>query len=474
MKKNNISRIRKYLPWLILGLILLLAVFFRFYKLDSLPPGLFPDEAANGLDIFGILERQDYRVVYNTNGSREALFFYMQAVFVHFMGNTTLALRMAPALMGVVSVLVIYLATKAWFNRRTALVAAFFFAVNPWIVTIQRNGFRASLVPLFVGLVMWFGAKAYKTNKTIYYILAALAAGLGFYTYTIFYMIIPAFILGAFYMLLLRRPWLKQNWKKLLLGLAVLGLVVSPLAVISIQNSRNSTNRVSDVSFLNKDLNGGKPLQTLVTGTAKTLLQYNIAGDENNRHNFDGLPLLNMFVGLMFLLGVVVCLFNFKKPRYSLVLIVFGIISNKMIGQDYKIIFKGGKAIQLVLAGMPETAVYKTEDIDILLMPDSNIPYDETKVKNLSGHLSYLIRWFLNTPETQYKVSVQPPNPSNVRANPFIFKLSYLKVRQKSDYRKQIMVDDFKQFSDIDFKETPVSVKPYFEKSIDYTFFIFV
>ena len=327
MKKNNISRIRKYLPWLILGLILLLAIFFRFYKLDSRPPGLFPDEAANGLDIFGILERQDYRVVYNTNGSREALFFYMQAVFVYFMGNTTLALRMAPALMGVVSVLVIYLATKAWFNRRTALVAAFFFAVNPWIVTIQRNGFRASLVPLFVGLVMWFGAKAYKTNKTIYYILAALAAGLGFYTYTIFYMIIPAFILGAFYMLLLRRPWLKQNWKKLLLGLAVLGLVVSPLAVISIQNSRNSTNRVSDVSFLNKDLNGGKPLQTLVTGTAKTLLQYNIAGDENNRHNFDGLPLLNMFVGLMFLLGVVVCLFNFKKPRYSLVLIVFGIIN---------------------------------------------------------------------------------------------------------------------------------------------------
>ena len=84
MKKNNISRIRKYLPWLILGLILLLAIFFRFYKLDSLPPGLFPDEAANGLDIFGILERQDYRVVYNTNGSREALFFYMQAVFVYW------------------------------------------------------------------------------------------------------------------------------------------------------------------------------------------------------------------------------------------------------------------------------------------------------------------------------------------------------------------------------------------------------
>jgi hypothetical protein len=153
-------------------------------------------------------------------------------------------------------------------------------------------------------------------------------------------------------------------------------------------------------------------------------------------------------------------------------LIVFGIISEKMIGQDYKVIFKGGKAIQLVLSGIPETSAYKTEDIDVLIIPDTNIPYMVSIVKNLSGHLAYLIRWFLNTPETQYRVSVQAPNPSNTRANPFIFKLSYLKVTQKRDYRKQIMVDDFKQFSDIDFKETPVSVKPYFEKSIDFKFFI--
>ena len=153
-------------------------------------------------------------------------------------------------------------------------------------------------------------------------------------------------------------------------------------------------------------------------------------------------------------------------------LIVFGIISEKMIGQNYTLLFKGGKAIQLVLAGIPETSEYKTEDIDVLIMPNKNEPYVESNIKNLSGHLAYLIRWFLNTPETQYQVSVQVPNLSNVRANPFIFKLSYLKVTQKHDYRKQIMVDDFKQFSDIDFKETPESVKQYFENSIAYKFFI--
>ena len=153
-------------------------------------------------------------------------------------------------------------------------------------------------------------------------------------------------------------------------------------------------------------------------------------------------------------------------------LIVFGLISQKMVGQDYKLIFKGGKAIQLELAGTPETSSYKSEDIDVLILPETDIPYNELNVKNLSGHLAYLVRWFLNTPETQYKVSVQVPNPENTRANPFIFKLSYVKVIQKRDYRKQMMVDDFKQFSDIDFKDVPQNIKLFFEKSKEYKFYI--
>ena len=153
-------------------------------------------------------------------------------------------------------------------------------------------------------------------------------------------------------------------------------------------------------------------------------------------------------------------------------LLVFGLISKKMVGQDYKLIFKGGKAIQLELAGTRETETYKSEDIDVLILPDIYVPYDQLKVKNLSGHISYLVRWFLNTPETQYKVSVQPPNTENARANPFIFKLSYVKVIQKRDYRRAMMVDDFRQFSDIDFKDIPQAIKPFFEKSKEYTFYI--
>jgi hypothetical protein len=153
-------------------------------------------------------------------------------------------------------------------------------------------------------------------------------------------------------------------------------------------------------------------------------------------------------------------------------LLVFGIVSYKMIGQDYKLLFKGGKAVQLVLKGISEMGEYKTEDIDVLIMPNTDIPYDENNVKNLAGHISYLIKWFLQSPELKYNISVLPPNPANMRANPFIFKLSYVKDAKKYDHRKNMMIDDFRQFSDVDFKKVPQDIMKHFDTATDYSFII--
>jgi hypothetical protein len=144
-------------------------------------------------------------------------------------------------------------------------------------------------------------------------------------------------------------------------------------------------------------------------------------------------------------------------------LIMFGIISYKMIGQDYKIMFKGGKAIQLVLSGISDISEYNSEDIDVLIIPAKNVQYNLDMIKNFAGHLAYLIRWFLTIPENGYNISVLVPNPSNTRANPYIFKLSYIKSVKKYDHRKQMQIDDYKQFSDIDFKELPENIVTYFE-----------
>ena len=145
-------------------------------------------------------------------------------------------------------------------------------------------------------------------------------------------------------------------------------------------------------------------------------------------------------------------------------LLVFGIISKKMDQQDYQIIFKGGKAIQLVLGQIPKSSVYESEDIDVLVMP-KDVDYNIELVKNVSGHIAYLVKWFLKIdihyPGSPIDISVLQPDPFNPRGNPYIFKLSHKKGPR-----------NFKAFSDIDFREIPINIKPFFDKSIHYQFVI--
>jgi 4-amino-4-deoxy-L-arabinose transferase-like glycosyltransferase len=305
-----------------IGLILALAAFFRFWQLAGLPPGLHPDEAANGLDVFRILEHHDFRPFYSTNGGREALFFYFQSIGVLIFGNTILGLRVAPAFLGTLAVGAIYLWISSWFGRRAGLLAALLLAVTPWAVTISRDGFRASELMLFVPLVLWLYTKAFQTGRNLWFALAGAALGLGFYTYIAFRMF-PVALLGILvYLLIWRRTWLKQWWRRLALSLGVVAIVLIPMGIYTVQHPEDIAGRPGGVSFLNKDLNHGQPLQTLLDTTIKTALMFNIRGDENYRQNLGGQPELNIFVGVMFVLGIFISLTRLKHLRYAALLLV--------------------------------------------------------------------------------------------------------------------------------------------------------
>jgi 4-amino-4-deoxy-L-arabinose transferase-like glycosyltransferase len=298
----------------------------RFYKLNALPPGLHPDEAANGLDIFRILEHHDLRVIYSTNGPREALFFYLQTIGVMLFGNTILALRVAPAMFGVLAVLMVYLLTKELFGRRAGLIAALLMAVNPWVVIISRDGFRASLVPFFVATLFYAAARAYRSGKLAWFIIAGATAGLGMYTYTAYGAIWVAIVLLLVAVLIWRRKWWNAHYKQVAIAAITTLVVLLPLVVTIVRNPADSTARAGGTSFLNSDLNQGKPLQTLAVNTYKSVVQYNITGDQNSRHNIPSEPLLNVFVGIAFIIGLLLACVYFKQLRYSSMLAVLAVM----------------------------------------------------------------------------------------------------------------------------------------------------
>lgn len=301
--------------------IIALAAVMRLWGLQHYPPGLFPDEAANGEDVLLILQG-DWRPFYPRGNGREALFFYLQALATKNFGIGVWQMHLAPALIGIATVAATYFATRVWFGRVSGLMAALLLATSHWHVTLSRTGFRAMMIPLFVALVTGFTGVTIRAVRKqqwlqsyIYAALAGAAFAGGFYTY-IAYRIMIGVVLGMITMLLLAAlhpkigfPHLKRYWQHLSIALVSGLVVIAPLGLYFFYHPDAFVGRAGQVSIfspaLQQEYGGGTLLGTLQFSTRETLLAFVAGhGDLNWRHNVAGFPLLNPLVGLLFLLGL--------------------------------------------------------------------------------------------------------------------------------------------------------------------------
>lgn len=303
-----------------IALVTGLAFFLRVYDIQNYPPGLFPDEAANGEDALSILDG-DIRPFYSRGNGREALFFYLQAFLIKTLGIGHWQMHLASAIVGTFTVLAIYFAVRPYFGRLAGLLAALFLATSSWHITLSRTGFRAILIPLFLSLFTAFVgytiAAVKEKRVRASYLYAALAgasfAG-GFYTY-IAYRAMIGVVLGVLVLLLLAAlhpkigfPHMRRYGRQTLLVVIIGILVLLPLIIYFTRHPDEFIGRASQVSIFSPDLQrefgGGTFTGTLLYSVNKTLLSFFSYGDENWRHNVAGYPLLNPLVGFLFVLGI--------------------------------------------------------------------------------------------------------------------------------------------------------------------------
>lgn len=323
--------------WPILA-ILLLATFLRFYQLDMIPFGLYPDEAANGQDIIRMMDGNDHRAIYDTNGPRESLFFYAQGFFVWIgkvfnieaLNFTPLALRVAPAIIGVLTVLGVYLLGKEMFNKNIGLLASATMAVSAWHIQFSRNGFRAIMLPMALSFMFYFFFKAYKEGKLKDYLWFAVFMAMGFYTYLSIRMLPLVFMAFVAWVLVFDKKFIKENIKNLIYAGGLFLVLLIPLFIsfagdISLLAGRAST------SIFNPDLNEGSWLMALWKSIYGELTMFNLWGDPNFRHNLGGSAMLDVITGIFFWIGIVLSVLRFKKLEYFILITWFGAMSLPMV-----------------------------------------------------------------------------------------------------------------------------------------------
>lgn len=299
--------IKKKYFWLIV--ILLIAAFFRFYLISSYPAGLFPDEAANGLDAERILGG-DHRLFFKRGNGRGALYFYLLAGLFKFFGAGVWQIHLTSALIGFLAIISFYFLSREWFNRQIAIIASLLASISLPATIMSRVGFRGVLLTLIFPWFFLFLSKAIKKRGLLYPALAGACLGLSLYAYIAARVMVPIFGLLAISLL-----W--ANWRKISALIGGGFLTFGPLLVYFIQNPDSLVKRAGHVSIFNPDLNQGKPLLAFLINIKKTVLMFFTQGDLNWRHNISGSPFFNPLIAGLFLAGLIWLIYYFYQQAFQ-------------------------------------------------------------------------------------------------------------------------------------------------------------
>ncbi|MBL7201810.1 MAG: glycosyltransferase family 39 protein [Anaerolineae bacterium] len=335
-----------------IALILVLAAFFRFAQLDTVPPGMTHDEAAFGAEAEAILAGN--RPIYFALGyGHEPAYAYGVAAAFMLLGRTLTAMRVTSALCGLLVVLGTYGVARRMFGVRVAWVSAAWMAVALWPVSLSRQALRAITLPMLwlpAAWCFWRGLHAAgwrpdagappptvvdpaptgpaagaglrgTPRAVLYFALAGLFLGASAYTYMasrVTWIVFPAY---ALYLLLFKegRALLRRVWPGILVMLAVAALVVLPLALY-LRAYPESEIRVGLMMEPVRELLAGRP-QRALRHASNALRVFSWEGDRFWAYNIPGRAVFDAVGSALFYGGLGIALWRWRDPRHAFLLL---------------------------------------------------------------------------------------------------------------------------------------------------------
>ncbi len=312
---------------LLLAAIVLLAAFFRFYRLDQIPPGFQFDQAYYVFDVLRLLQGQFY-LFFAAPGGTEPLYPYLAMPGVALAGITPLGLKLTTALIGVVTIPVLYGFTRSVFaSVRIALLTAFFAAISIWHIYFTRYGERVTLLVLLTVLVFWFLWRALAVSRVTpheshdlhqwrEFALVGFFLALALYTYPGARVLPIALILLTAYAAWDDRTNASRYVKGLLVAFGVAAIIFLPLGIYFVFHPDQFIGHTADVSIFvpHEGVQGGV-VQAFAGNAIRLLGMFFVAGDNGMIRNVPNRPVFDPLTAALFIVGLVVGLAALLAPR---------------------------------------------------------------------------------------------------------------------------------------------------------------
>lgn len=312
--------------------IMLIAIFSRGYKLNSLPVGIHVDEAGMAYDAFCLATNGTDRwlnhfPVYleNFGGGQSALYAYLAAIFIKIFGLNMITIRMPAFLLSIASIIVVYFTTKKQLGTKSAQLVMFLITIMPWHIMTSRWGLDCNLLAPMIIISTCLLVNA-ETKKE--YIFAGISFGITLYTYALSYLILPVFLaLILLYMLYTKKI---KFINIIFLGIPIFILALPLMLMILVNNGyineirgfitiqKLPEYRGSEVSLFNIKNNIGF-IKTMFTNDG---LSYNALPEFGTVYNFS--IILIIFGGLIEFKNFI-C--NIKNKKFEFTTVMFLLVS---------------------------------------------------------------------------------------------------------------------------------------------------
>lgn len=191
---------KNYLTYVLLLVLFSIGSFLRIYGLSQSPPTLNWDEAAWGYNAYSVMQtgKDEYGESWplftrSFDEYKPMLPSYFMMPFIRLFGLTETAVRLPSAILGSLSILLIYFFSKKLLVKESfAIAAAGLLAIEPWAVHLSRVYHDANIALFF--LLASLTLFLYSEKKPGLLIIAAFLIGFSWFTYNANKLLIPLII----------------------------------------------------------------------------------------------------------------------------------------------------------------------------------------------------------------------------------------------------------------------------------------
>jgi len=260
---------------------LFLAAFLRFYRLEEHMTFL-GDEGRDAIVIKNMFTVYHFPLIGPPtsvgNMYLGPLYYYMMAIPMGIFYLNPVAAAGMNALLGVVTVVIIYFLGKEWFNRQAGLVAAYLYAISPVAITYSRSSWNPNPAPFFALICMFSLYKLHKTGNFLWLSLTGFSAAAALQMHYLAAILIPIILVIWSYEIVLRK--LNQSKTKSLflgtmIGICSFIFVMLPLLLFDLRHNFLNYRAVTEL------LSGGSAVKSDIMANViklPSLYFYNLIG----------------------------------------------------------------------------------------------------------------------------------------------------------------------------------------------------